>query len=263
MDIFLAVIWGILGAAIGSFLNVCIDRLPANQSLITPSSHCDACGRHLNVFELVPVLSYLALRGRCRICGARIPLRVLWVELGCGIWLALLFHFKGLNVESVIIALYSFIFIAIALIDLKHKLILNKIVYPSLIAALIIAPFFIKIGPGHEGLINHGIINALIGAAVGFVFLLIPVVVTGGRGMGIGDVKMAALIGLTTGFPEVLVAIMGGIILGGLTAIFLLLLRIKKRKEVIPFGPFLSLATIITLLWGSGILDWYKGLYMH
>jgi leader peptidase (prepilin peptidase) / N-methyltransferase len=262
MDIYLTVVLGIFGAAVGSFLNVCVDRLPANQSLLSPPSHCDACKRRLSFWELFPVLSYLVLRGRCRTCGAGIPLRVLWVELGCGVLPALLYHFRGLTVESGIIALYSYIFITIALIDLRHQLILNVVVYPSLVAALIIAPFFIKTGAGHEGIVSYGIVNALIGAVVGFVFLLIPVLVTGGRGMGFGDVKMAALIGVTTGFPEVLVAVLGGIILGGLTAIFLLLFRIKKRKEAIPFGPFLSLASIITLLWGASILDWYKGFFI-
>jgi leader peptidase (prepilin peptidase)/N-methyltransferase len=263
MEIYLIVIFGLLGAAIGSFLNVCIDRLPANQSLVSPPSHCDACQRRLSPGELIPVFSYLFLRGRCRTCGARIPLQSLLVELGCGLLLAGLVRFKGLTVESGVIALYSFIFIVIALIDLKHKLILNKIVYPSLIAALALAPFFIKTGPGYDGIASHGIVNALIGAGAGFVILLVPVLVTMGRGMGFGDVKMAALIGLTTGFAEVLVAVLGGIILGGLTAIFLLLFRIKKRKEAIPFGPFLSLATIITLLWGSSILQWYTGFFRN
>jgi leader peptidase (prepilin peptidase) / N-methyltransferase len=263
MDLYLAVIYGLIGTTIGSFINVCIDRLPANQSLVAPPSHCDGCQRRLSLPDLVPVFSYLILRGRCRTCGARIPLRVLWVEIGCGIFLALLFNFRGLTVESSAIALYSLTFCAIGLIDLKHKLILNQILYLSIVIALVMAPFYIKPGSGDGSLINHGIVNALIGATVGFVFLLIPVIVTQERGMGLGDAKMAALMGLTTGFPEVLLAVMGGIILGGLTGIFLLLFRIKKRKEAIPFGPFLAVATIITLLWGSTILEWYKGLFLR
>jgi leader peptidase (prepilin peptidase) / N-methyltransferase len=265
MEIYLTVIFGIMGAAIGSFLNVCVDRLPAGQSLAAPPSHCDACQRRLNFLDLFPIFSYILLRGRCRYCGAKIPLRVLWVELGCGLFTAFLFWNRGLTLEFAVIALYSYIYIAIALIDLKHQLILNKIVYPSLIAALIISPFFIRGGNlwgGHFyfGDIDIGILNALIGAAVGFVFMLIPALVSRG-GMGFGDVKMAALIGLTTGFPNVLVAVLGGVILGGLVAVLLLLFRIKKRKEAIPFGPFLSLATIVTLLWGSDIYYWYMSLF--
>jgi leader peptidase (prepilin peptidase) / N-methyltransferase len=256
MEIGLIVIFGLLGACIGSFLNVCIDRLPANKSLNQPPSHCDACQRRLSALDLVPVFSYLALRGRCRSCGAKIPLRVLLVELGCGLYTAFLFWYKGLTPEFGFIALYSYVFLVIALIDLQHQLILNKVVYPMLIVGLIIAPFFIKNGMGP---VSH-LINALIGAAVGFVALLIPAIVTRG-GMGFGDVKMAALIGLATGFGEVLVAVLGGIILGGVVAVLLLALRIKKRKEAIPFGPFLALATVVTLLWGTPILDWYMGIF--
>jgi leader peptidase (prepilin peptidase)/N-methyltransferase len=194
-------------------------------------------------------------------------LRVLGVELGCGLFAAFLFWNKGLTLEFAIIAIYSYIYIAIALIDLKHQLILNKIVYPSLIAALIISPFFVQGGNLVNGFFrfgdtNIGILNALIGAGVGFVFLLIPALISRG-GMGFGDVKMAALIGLTTGFPGVLVAVLGGIVLGGLIAILLLTFRIKKRKEAIPFGPFLSVGAIVTLIWGGPIINWYLALIIR
>ena len=233
----------------------CVDRLPAEKSLNYPPSHCDACQRRLSVLELIPIFSYIVLRGRCRSCGTKIPLRVLWVELGCGLLTAFLFWYKGLTLDFGVIAFYSYIFIAIALIDLKHQLILNKIVYPSLIIALIIAPFFIKSGGGP---VQH-LINALIGGAVGFVFLLIPAVVTRG-GMGFGDVKMAALIGLVTGFGEVFVAVLGGVILGGLMAIILVAFRLKKRKEVIP-SVLSSQLPPSSLIWGSSILNWYMGIF--
>ncbi|MFH1003848.1 MAG: A24 family peptidase, partial [Chloroflexota bacterium] len=126
---------------------------------------------------------------------------------------------------------------------------LNKIIYPAAGIALII-----------DGFLPHspGIVSGLIGGGIGFTLLLIPALISP-RGMGFGDVKMAALIGLVTGFPLVFVALLVGIILGGLTAILLLLFRIKGRKETIPFGPFLSLATLATLLWGNQILSWYLG----
>jgi leader peptidase (prepilin peptidase) / N-methyltransferase len=256
MEIYLMVIFGIMGAAFGSFINVCADRLPEGKSLSSPPSHCDGCQRRLSALELAPVFSYIFLRGRCRSCGARIPLRVLWVELGCGLFTAFLFWYKGLSADFAFIALFSYIYLVIALIDLKHQLILNKVVYPSLVIALIISPFFIKTGYIHHHIYDHGIFNALIGGGVGFIALLIPAIVSRG-GMGFGDVKMAALIGFTTGFGEVLVAVLGGIVLGGLAAVFLLVTRIKKRKEAIPFGPFLSLATVVTLIWGTDILNWY------
>ena len=148
MGIVQAVIFGLLGAAFGSFLNVCVDRLPAGRSLLRPPSHCDGCGRRLTAAELIPVFSYLALRGRCRTCGVKVPLRVLLVELGCGLFLGWLIWSRGLTPESGIIALYAFIFAAVALIDLKHQIIPNRIVYPSLVLALALAPLFIHAGQG-------------------------------------------------------------------------------------------------------------------
>jgi len=131
MEIALTVIFGLVGASIGSFLNVVADRLPANRSIVSPPSHCDACGKRLSGLELIPVFSYVILRGRCRSCRTRIPLRVLWVELGCGLLTAFLFWYKGLTLDFAVIAIYSYIFIVIAIIDLQHQLILNNIVYPS------------------------------------------------------------------------------------------------------------------------------------
>ncbi len=249
MEVTLTVIFGLLGAAIGSFLNVCIDRVPQGKSLLYPRSHCDACQHPLAPNDLIPVISYLWLRGRCRYCQASIPRRPLWVEIGSGLLFAFLYWRYGLSVELAVTIFYCCIFILIMFIDLEHKIIPNKIVYPAAVAALIIDVF-----------LPPGIVKGIIGGATGFAFLLIPALINP-RGMGWGDVKMAALIGLVTGFPLVLVALVMGVVLGGLVAVFLLLLRIKTRKETIPFGPFLSLATIATLLWGTHILNWYLALY--
>lgn len=246
MEILLTFIFALLGIAIGSFLNVCIDRLPARKSLVYPPSSCDACQHRLSPQELIPVFSYLWLRGRCRYCHTHIPQRVFWVELGTGLLFAFLYWNYGLSIEFAIIAFYSCLFIVLALIDLEHKLILNRIVYPSIVVVLIIDAL----------LPQPGIIKGVIGGAIGFGLLLILAIVSRG-GMGWGDVKMAALIGLVTGFPLVFIALLIGIILGGLVAGILLLLKIKKRKESIPFGPFLSLSTMLTLLWGNDILNWY------
>jgi len=184
------------------------------------------------------------------------------VEVLSGGLLALAYWHYGLTAEFAISSFYFYLFIVIAIIDLEHRLILNKIVYPAAVVALIIAVFFPP--PGIFGFSLPwpwaGIANSVIGGAIGFAILLIPTLVSRG-GMGWGDVKMAALIGLVAGFQLVFVALLMGIILGGLVASVLLLLRIKKRKEAIPFGPFLSLATIATLLFGNDILGWYLGLY--
>jgi len=254
----LAVIFGLLGIVIGSFLNVCIDRLPAGKSLLYPPSHCDACQKHLSPKDLVPVFSYLWLRGRCRYCRVSIPRRILWVEIGSGLLFAFTYWFYGLSAEFVVVTAYCCLFIVLGSIDLKHGLILNKIVYPALVVSVVISILLPQSGtvslPWPEA------VNGVVGGGIGFVFLLIPALIYQG-GMGWGDVKMAALIGLVTGFPLVFVALLMGVILGGLVAGLLLLLKIKKRKESIPFGPFLSIATIATLLAGNNILNWYFGLF--
>jgi len=260
MEVILIVAFALLGAAVGSFLNVCIDRLPAGKSLVYPPSHCDACQRRLSPKDLIPVFSYLWLRGHCRYCQAPIPRRLFWVEVGSGLLFAFTYWHYGLSVEFAIIAFYGCLFIVLGVIDLEHKLILNKITYPAAVVALIISIFLPSMGITGFSLPWPEIVNGVIGGAIGFGFLLIPALVYP-EGMGWGDVKMAALIGLVTGFPLVFVALLTGIILGGLVAGILLLLRVKKRKDAIPFGPFLSLATIATLLWGSAILNWYLGLF--
>ena len=258
MEVVLIVVFALLGTAIGSFLNVCIDRLPIGKSLLYPPSHCDACQHPLSPIDLIPVFSYLWLRRRCRYCQSPIPRRLFWVEVGSGFLFAFVYWHYGLSVEFAVTAFYGSLFIVLGVIDLKHKLILNKIVYPAAVVSLIISIFL----PQSEifFLPWPASFNSIIGGAIGFVFLLIPLLAYR-EGMGWGDVKMAALIGLITGFPLVLVALLMGVILGGLVAGILLLLKIKKRKEAIPFGPFLSLATIATLLWGGDILNWYLGMF--
>ena len=265
MEIILTIVFALFGIAIGSFLNVSIDRLPAGKSLVFPASRCDYCQQSLSPKDLIPVFSYLWLRGRCRYCQQPILLRMPLVELGNGLLFAFLYYYYGLNIELALIAFYASVFIAIGVIDLERGLILNKIVYLMAVAAIIILALD-SLLPGARlfgdriFLPEPSILSGVIGGAIGFTFLWMPAIISS-KGMGWGDVKMAALIGLVTGFPLVLVALLMAIILGGLTAGLLLLLKIKKRKDAIPFGPFLSLATIATLIWGNHILSWYLGFF--
>jgi leader peptidase (prepilin peptidase)/N-methyltransferase len=138
----------------------------------------------------------------------------------------------------------------LAVIDLNHKLILNVIVYPAAAIALIIG-FFLP---------EFDIYKGILGGAIGFAILMIPALVSR-RGMGWGDVKMAGLIGLMTGYPRVFVGLLGGIILGGVSAVILIILKKKTRKDTIPFGPFLALGAFWALVYGQEILDWYLALF--
>ena len=260
MEAALIVIFILLGMVVASFLNVCCDRLPAGESIVYPPSRCPACKRRIKVKDLIPVFSYLWLRGRCRYCQAAIPRRVLWVEVGTAALFGLFYWNYGLSLELPIALFYGSLFIVFLVIDLEHRLILNKIVYPAMGVALLISILFSIPGFLPQTEIVPGIVQAAIGGGIGFVLFFLVVLFSRG-GMGWGDVKMAALIGLVIGFPLVFVALLLAVIAGGLVAGLLLALKIKKRRQAIPFGPFLSLATIVTLLFGGNILNWYLGLF--
>ncbi len=260
MNTWTAVFGFILGACVGSFLNVCIDRLPRGQSLIRPSSHCFACGKKLNALEMIPIVSYLWLKGRCRNCGTAIPRRICVVELGTALLFAFILFRYGFSIVSLVLGLYVCLFLVLGVIDLEHGIILNKIIYPAIGMSLVLSPFWPSLGlrgagPG-EYTILSALLSALAGSAIfGVFFLLVTLLYKGG--MGWGDVKMAALAGLVTGFPSVLVAMFVALLSGGIVAVALLGLRAKKWKEAIPFAPFLSVGALIALLWGPGLITWY------
>ena len=250
------ILFAILGLTVGSFLNVCIDRLPQNKSIAFPPSHCEACQHKLAAKDLIPVFSYLRLRGRCRYCQASVPRRLFWVELATALIFALLCWHYGLSAELGVTIFYACLFIVIFVVDLEQGLILNKVVYPGMVVALLLA---LLPRPWLTQWIVTGVANAAIGGAIGFaLFLLIAIASRGG--MGWGDVKLAALIGLATGFPLVFFSIIMGAILGGIVALALVIAKKRKRRQTIPFGPFLAVAAMITLLWGSNIMSWYLGL---
>ncbi|MBM2825749.1 MAG: type prepilin leader peptidase family protein [Dehalococcoidales bacterium] len=248
MEVIILVIAAIAGTVIASFLNVCIDRLPKKESIISPASHCAVCHHPLDATDLIPVFSYLWRRGRCRYCQAPIPRRLFWLEVGMGALFAFLYWRYGLTIELVITAFYCSLFILLMFIDLGYGIIPNKVVYPSALLALLISIFLPQPGIARS--------SGAIGGGTGLGLFVLIVIASRG-GMGWGDAKMAALIGLVTGFPLVFVALFLAIVSGGLTALLLLLLKIKKRKETVPFAPFLSLGTMATLLWGKEIVAWY------
>jgi len=267
MDIALVFIFAVFGTALGSFLNVCIDRLPVGKSILHPPSHCDSCQHRLSPGDLIPLFSYLWLRRRCRYCGASIPQRPLWVELGTGLLFALSYWYFGLGVPFVVIALYGSLFLVIGIIDLEHQLILNKISYPAMVLALVIDVFRPPPGLADVSFLPWpfpGIISGIMGAAMGLVLILVvyflALWIYKREGIGVGDIKLAILMGLVTGSGMVILAITLGAVIGGIVGIILLLTKIKKRRDPIPLGPFLTIATMLTLVWGGDILNWYLGL---
>ena len=248
---FWMIFFALTGSAVGSFLNVCIDRLPLHQSIITPPSRCPVCERKVAALDMVPVFNYLWLKGKCRYCHSPIPLRIPIVELLTGVLFALLYWKYELHPELAMPLIYAGFLIIIIFIDLEHRLILNKVIYPGILVAFIFSFFWPDLG----------VINSLIGGATGFALMFLIFIVSRG-GMGEGDVKLALMMGLMGGFPEIFIALLIALLTGGLMAILLLSLHLKKRKEAIPFGPFLAVAGMVTLLWGESLYDWYRGLFI-
>ncbi len=255
-------VFTLLGLFVGSFLNVCIDRLPRGQSIINPPSHCSACNHKLGILDLVPLFSYLWLRGRCRYCQAPIPLRLPVVEGTTGLLFTLLYWYInskfGLGVELGISLTYASLLTVIFVIDLENQLVLDKVTYPGMVLALAFSFFW----PGLEAISQlpgealGRLASSLAGGALGLAVMALPFVIYR-RGMGMGDVKLGALVGLMTGYPLVFVAWLLSVISGGLVGVILLAFKIKKRKDPIPFAPFLATSAMVTLLWGQVIWQWY------
>lgn len=261
MTIQLTILFTLAGIAIGSFLNVCIDRLPLRKSLAYPPSHCDACQRRLGAIDLIPVISYILLRGRCRYCKARIPLRVLLVEAITGLLFFLAFWYYGLSIQFAITAFWGCVFLVIIFIDWEHKLILNKITYPAAVIALVLLALDafvpgVNLFPGRTFIPANSLYSGLISGVVMLVFFLLIIIIRPGA-MGMGDVKLVALIGFVSGFPLVVFSMLIGIVIGGLVAIYLLAAKKKDRKDVIPYGTFLGIGPIIALIFEHQILSWY------
>jgi leader peptidase (prepilin peptidase)/N-methyltransferase len=258
----------IFGLVIGSFLNVVIDRLPAGKSIVTPPSHCPSCKRKLEVKDFIPVISYITLRGRCRYCAEKIPVRLPVIESVTGAGFGLIYWYGSTHwlmsdfskPDYALIGLallYFCLLLVIFVIDLDHQLILNSLVYPAMILALAISLLHTYAGfASIADIFIPTIASAGIGFGVGLVLFLLIVLLSRG-GMGLGDVKMAALMGLMLGWEYALVGIFLGILAGGITAVVLLATRKKGRKQAIPFGPFLAIGTMLAMIWGSALWSWY------
>jgi leader peptidase (prepilin peptidase)/N-methyltransferase len=239
-------VYGVVGAVIGSFLNVCIDRLPEGKSVISPASRCPHCQRKLRPLELIPILSYLVLGGRCRTCGEKIPLRVLWVEIGTGVLFGLIWQRFGWSWDTFLASFHSLFLIIIGGIDLEHQRVLNSISYPAIAISLLFIPLF------HSGEPWKFILGGLVGFGILFLIALLS---TGA--MGMGDVKLALFIGLITGYPGIFLTLFLAFVAGGLIAGILLLLDEISLKDPIAFGPFLAFGGMVTLLYGDSILNWW------
>jgi leader peptidase (prepilin peptidase) / N-methyltransferase len=233
------------GLFIGSFLNVCACRIPVEESVVFPPSRCPSCGRRLGAWELIPVLSFLWQRGRCRGCGVAVPWRYPAGELLTAVTFAVLYSRFGWPAFAWQ-ALFYALLIVLVLIDLEHQIIPNRLVLLLLVLSVVLR----LAEPAVSW--RDGLLGMLLGGGL-FFFLA---VVSGG-GMGGGDIKLVAVFGLWFGWQQLILLMFLSFLSGGLVSGVLLAAGIKKRKDGIPFGPFLVLAAFIVSMWGAQLVQWY------
>ena len=247
---FSLVITFLFGLIFGSFLNVCIYRLPREESIIFPPSHCTSCQNRLHSKDLIPLISFFFLKGKCRYCGEIIHWRYPAVELLNGLgWVWIIANF-GITAQGLAgLFLYSFSLV-VTLIDLEHYLIPNSLVVSLFFCGLIF----------HFVLQDLSLTKRLLGMAVGFGFPFLLALFSRG-GMGGGDIKLCTAMGFWLGFPAIFQALFIGALVGSVVGISLIILKIKKRKDPIPFGPFLVLGFLAIFFFQEPLLSWYWALF--
>lgn len=255
----------IFGLIIGSFLNVCIYRIPMEESIVSPPSHCPNCGTRLKPFDLIPLFSYLIFRGKCRYCSLKISPRYFLVELLTGIISIALFYKYGLTVDFGAFLFLAYILIAVFFIDLDHQIIPNELVITGMIGGAIL--FVYNLYLPFQIFADQRWWNPPLGMVLGSGFLLAVSLIglalyKGEEVMGMGDVKLFAPIGLFLGWKMTLLALFISVVLGGMSSLVLMLLGKANRKSMIPFGPFIVTAVFITIMWGWDILNWYLSKFL-
>ncbi|GIW40572.1 MAG: type 4 prepilin-like proteins leader peptide-processing enzyme [Candidatus Binatia bacterium] len=245
----------VFGAVIGSFLNVCIYRLPRGKSLLRPPSSCPKCERPIRPTDNLPILSYLLLRGRCRWCGVRIPPRYLFVESSSAALAVLMVARFGLEPLAVLYYAFAAALLVVTFVDLDFQIIPDSISLPG-IAVGLSASYFV---PGTPEPFDSAA-GAVLGGAMLYLVARGYQWWTGIEGMGMGDVKLLAMIGAFVGWKGVLLCLFVAAFSGSVVGVAAIVFRGKDRKFAIPFGPFLAVGALVALFFGDGIVRWYLGL---
>ena len=250
MELMIIGMFFLYGLVFGSFFNVVGLRLPQKESLVSPPSHCPTCERRLGVLDLIPVLSYVCLRGKCRTCGTKISWVYPAMELVTGVLFALAYAMLGFSVELIVALLFVSLLVIITVSDFAYMLILNKVLLPFAIVLFglrILSP----LTPWWD---------SLLGAAIGFGVLLLIALVSKG-GMGGGDIKLFFVIGLVLGTVHTLLTLFLAALVGSVVGILVLRRTKQGRKTPIPFGPSIAFAAVIVYFWGTDLVSWYQNLF--
>ncbi len=259
----------ILGSIVGSFLNVCIYRMPKNESIVSPPSHCPNCQRPIPWFYNIPIVSYVLLKGKCRFCNAKINFRYLIVELVTAIVFLILFSHYGFSIKFLIYTGLACSLIVATFIDFEHQIIPDEITLGGLVIGVLLSILYPPLHTPVSSTLWHGIKSSLIQSVLGIIagggaIYLIGVLGTWifrKDSMGGGDVKLMAMLGSFLGWKFALLIIILGAFSGSIFGIISLM---KNKSHIIPFGPYLSFGAFLCLLYGDKMLQWiliYMGIY--
>lgn len=264
LNLFFYSVFFVFGLIVGSFLNCLIYRIEKGESFLKGRSYCPNCKHVLNWQDLIPVFSFLILKGKCRYCQKPISWQYPLVETTTGILFVMILWFstlqgqsffpQGLSLNLLYYLIITCFLIIIFVYDLKHYIIPDRVIYPAIAIALIFSFQFLI---SNQFLIFNQLILSAFGAAA---FFLLIVLISKGRWMGIGDIKLAFLMGLFLGFPNILVALFLAFFTGAVVGLILIVLQRKNLKSEIPFGPFLVTGTILAIFFGKEIINWYLNL---
>jgi leader peptidase (prepilin peptidase)/N-methyltransferase len=243
----------VFGTLLGSFLNVCIYRLPREESIVTPRSRCPACQTPIRALDNIPLVSFALLRGRCRSCAHPIPWRYPLVEGLTGLLFLLTVAWYGVTLQTAFLLAFLCGLVVVSFIDLDHQIIPNAVTLPGipigLVAGLLV---------GEPPLLDR-VIGTLAGAGFLYLVLYYGGTLYGQEAMGEGDLNLIALIGAFLGWRAVVVTILVGCLLGAAVGMALIALRRLSRRQHIPFGPFLAVGAVVALFWGDQLVAWYLG----
>jgi len=243
----------VIGSMVGSFLNVCIYRMPEEESIVTPRSHCTHCKKQIFWYDNIPFISYIFLRGKCRFCKKPISMRYLVVELLTALSFFILYLTFGLTVHFFVYAAWMSALIVASFIDLSHQIIPDEISLGGLIVGLLLSALYPSLHGVHTlwlG-VKASLMGALVGGGAIYLIGVFGNFVFKKESMGGGDVKLLAMVGAVLGWRLTLVAFFVAPFFGSVVGITL---KIRQGTDVIPYGPFLSLGSVIALFWGERIL---------
>ncbi len=239
------------GLILGSFINVCIYRLPRDESIAYPASHCPACQTPIRAYQNIPVVSFLFLKGRCGACGAKISWKYPLVEALHGVAFLFIFFQFGPTLNTLIYCLFFSSLVAVTFIDLSHRIVPDQITLPGMVIGVICASTVLSPGP------LSSLLGLFVGGGIFYLIAVLSLAVLKKEGMGGGDIKLIAMIGAFLGWKGMLLTIFLAACSGSIIGILLILTQGRDRAEPIPFGPFLAVGAVVALFWEKGILDWY------